>query len=122
MRWTWIKNNALVLINLVGSIASTIGFAVLILSFAAADSNRPPKVVVWQFTFFVMCLVFTAASVIFTYFWIFDNMPNRAPAIQVLIGTVKLCTGIFLVGVGFDGLMSAIHWTWWIPLISAFIG
>ena len=42
MTWDWVKQNALTVVNLLGSVASIVGFAILILSIASADSNLPP--------------------------------------------------------------------------------
>jgi hypothetical protein len=68
--WDWVTQNALTVVNLLGSVASIVRFAILILSIASADSNRPPEVIVWEYVFFFMSLIFVSASVVFTGFWI----------------------------------------------------
>jgi hypothetical protein len=118
MTWGWVRQNALTFINLLGSVASIIGFAILILSIASSDSSRPPEVVVWQYTFFFMSLIFVSAAVVFTGFWIADGLATSTTsrAVNVVLVSLKLAVGLLFIGVGLDGLVSAIHWTIWFAL------
>ena len=119
MTWDWVKQNALTVVNLLGSVASIVGFAILILSIASADSNRPPEVIVWEYVFFFMSLTFVSASVVFTGFWITDGLAassHSTRAARVVLVAFKLTIGLLLVGAGLDGLVSSIHWTIWFAL------
>lgn len=44
----WVKQHKLEFVNLVGSVASIVGFTFLILSFVDTNSVRTPEVKVWQ--------------------------------------------------------------------------
>jgi hypothetical protein len=119
MTWDWVKQNGLTVVNLLGSVASITGFAILILSMASADSNRPPEVIVWQYVFFFVCLIFISASAVFTVFWIADGLATSSHATRtanIVVVTLKLTIGLLLIGIGLDGLVSSIHWTIWLAL------
>lgn len=124
MSWDWIKHNALTLINLVGSVASIVGFAILLLTIAASDNARPPEVVVWQYVFFFMCLILISSSIVFTWFWIVEGLAGARyqKATKVAVVTIKLCLGMLMIGAGLDGLVSAIHWTIWFALPLNILG
>ncbi len=110
----WTKASKFEIINLVGSIASIIGFAILILTMISANSNRSPEVLVWQYIFFLMSTIVTSCVVVIFYFWILDGITTGRSTKRIIIGsTCKLLIGLLLVGVGFDAIISSIYWTWW---------
>ena len=109
----WIKKNKFELVNLIGSVSSIVGFAILILSIISADSALPPEVIAWQYAFFVMSVFGIAATVIFTFFWVSEGLlSQRRVSTNVLVASLKILFGFLVVGVGFDALVSAIHWRW----------
>ena len=118
----WAKDNKLGLINLIGSVSSIVGFAILILSLLSENSRRPPQVIVWQYVFFIISVLFISSSIVFTYVWVAEGLTEERLSSRLVVRlSCKLFVGVILAGVGFDGLISSIHWTWWlIGLYDAF--
>ena len=116
----WAKDNKLGLINLIGSVSSIVGFAILILSLLSENSRRPPQVIVCQYVFFIISVLFISSSILFTY--VAEGLTEERLSSRLVVRlSCKLFVGVILAGVGFDGLISSIHWTWWlIGLYDAF--
>jgi len=107
--WEWIKNNKFNIVNLVGSICSTIGFAIVLINIlAVGNTNLPPEINLWRYIFLLMSIVFIACSIVFTSLWISEDRNSGKG--YVLSVTLKILFCIFLIGIGFDALISALYW------------
>jgi hypothetical protein len=120
--WQWIKNEKLSFINLVGSIASIIGFAIVIIGMFVS-TDRDPEIIVWQYILFFLSLFGMTASVIFTYVWIKEGIGSSAPVSSknVFVAFLKLCVGVILLGLGADAAVAAVRWKVWLwgPISAA---
>ncbi len=121
--WQWIKNEKLSFINLVGSIASIIGFAIVIIGMFVS-TDRDPEIIVWQYILFFLSLFGMTASVIFTCVWIREGIGsfNAVSSRNVFAAFLKLCVGVLLFGLGADAAVAAVRWKVWLwgPISAAY--
>jgi|ERR1700733_54596 hypothetical protein len=116
----WERGKVFEVVNVVGSVASIIGFAVLIISWFSASATRDPETVFWQYVWFIIALVASAAIIVFFTIWIANGLSNY-PAnttLGVLVIALKVVLGLILLGLAGDGMIAAVRWTIWphIPL------
>jgi hypothetical protein len=114
--WTWAKGHKIELINLVGSIASIVGFVIVIIGMFSGVSDRDAETVLWQFVFVFLAVLAIAASILFFYFWIVEGLQRRPLNTKGGVATVfwKLCLGIVALGIAGDGALAAIQWKFWL--------
>ena len=121
--WQWIKNEKLAFINLIGSIASIIGFAIVIIGMFVS-TDRDPEILIWQYVLFFLSLFGMTASAIFTYVWIKEGLSAQASigSRSIIVSFLKLCVGVLLFGIGADGAVAAVRWKIWLwrPISAAY--
>jgi hypothetical protein len=111
------------IVNLVGSVASIIGFAVLIVGWFSSSGTRDAETILWQYVWFVVALVASAAIIVAFFFWIMNGL-NKYPAntgMGIVLICLKLCLGILALGLAGDSMIAAIKWTIWPQIPVSFI-
>jgi hypothetical protein len=112
----WIKEHKLDAINLVGSVASILGFAVVIIAMFSGSSDRDAETRLWQGILFVISLIAMSFIIIFCYLWIREGIQSHAPYTSSGIAKIflKLCVCLLALGVAGDGMIAAIQWNIWL--------
>jgi hypothetical protein len=111
----WSREKIFEVVNVVGSVASVIGFAVLIVGWFATPMNRDPEQILWQYIGFITALLASAAIVVLFFLWIVNGL-SRFPAnsgMGVAVICLKLCLGVVALGIAVDGMISSVRWMVW---------
>jgi len=111
----WSRDKIFEVVNVVGSVASIIGFTILLVGWFSTPVNRDPEVILWQYIGFATCLIASAAIVVLFFLWIVNGL-SRYPAntgMGVVVICLKLCLGILALGIVGDGMISAVRWAVW---------
>ena len=119
----WDRKQTFEIVNLVGSIASTLGFAILIVSWFSSSSDRDAETILWQYVLLAIALIASVGIFVFCGIWIVNGLskyPANSGAGVVVIG-VKLCLGLLALGIAGDGMIAAIHWRVWPHIPISFI-
>jgi hypothetical protein len=113
--WSWAKEKKLEFASLLGSVASVVALAIVLLDKIPDTNDFRSDLLAWRLALFCIAVAGAAASVVFTWFWVADAFRSRrAFQTQILISFIRFSIGILLLAVALDGLFAVIHWRVWL--------
>ena len=114
--WDEITENRIVLLSVVGSVASICARAITLLDKIAFEKELSPQVAAWRFILMLTCIFCIAATALFSYHWaalVFydENLPYHK---RIVLAALRVVLGLFLIGVFLDGFYAALYWNIWL--------
>jgi len=112
---TRLREDKIALVSTIGSIASIVALALVLLEKATVGGPSDPQLAAWRIVLFVVALIAGAGAFLFTCFWVKAATAPLDPTVHRVIAsmTVRLVLGLLLVGVCIDGVYAAIYWRGW---------
>jgi hypothetical protein len=114
--WDQVRKDKIGALSAVGSLASIVALAIVVLEKTSSTLNLSPSQTAWRLIFIVLSFFGIVASCIFTYQWSSVAFKNDQypPHIRTVVGSLRVIGGAFLIGISTDGLYSAIKWSPWL--------
>jgi hypothetical protein len=110
------RSDRIALVSVLGSFASIVALAIVLLDKGAQSSDIPPEYLAWRIIGFAISLAGVVGFTIFSYYWCKSayNDTRRSPQRRALSVTVRVIIGLCLVGFFVDGILASIYWRWWL--------
>jgi hypothetical protein len=122
-KWGEITKDKVLLLSLVGSLASVAALAITLLDKVALNQQLMPQLAAWRVIFLLVSFLCIGSTLVFTYLWALPafNNHNLSPPRRIFEGTWRCVVGLIVVGVFLDGLYGAMYWTPWMYTFFGFL-
>jgi len=110
--WDEITENRIVLLSVVGSLASICALAITLLDKVAFETQLSPQVAAWRLILMLTCIFCIGATSLFSYHWAVLALNDESAPYhrRIMVAALRVVLCLFLIGVFLDGFYAALYW------------